>query len=162
MLIAILTKITPFDHDIRNKKHSCKKQTQQTRKSKTLHRNRIQSPINNRLWRRRKKLFSRGYLCGLAAPMRHTFWLYQCSIAASGSKSGWVLELRNTSGKLQPESQVLVHRFLFVYPSWLVSKKKTKKTIMSLFYVNFVSFLEKGGKALLLGSVFPVRCQTSF
>ena len=33
---------------------------------------------------------------------------------------------------------------------------------MSLFYVNFVSFLEKGGKALLLGSVFPVRCQTSF
>ena len=25
-----------------------------------------------------------------------------------------------------------------------------------------LSFLEKGGKALLLGSVFPVRCQTSF
>ena len=28
--------------------------------------------------------------------------------------------------------------------------------IVSLFYVSFVSFLEKGGKALLLGSVFPV------
>ena len=34
--------------------------------------------------------------------------------------------------------------------------------IVSLFYVSFVSFLEKGGKALLLGSVFPMRCQTSF
>ena len=35
--------------------------------------------------------------------------------------------------------------------------------IVSLFYVSFVtSFLEKGGKALLLASVFPVRCQTSF
>ena len=34
--------------------------------------------------------------------------------------------------------------------------------IVSLFYVSFVSFLEKGGKALLLGSVFPVKCQTSF
>ena len=34
--------------------------------------------------------------------------------------------------------------------------------IVSLFYVSFVSFLEIGGKALLLGSVFPVRCQTSF
>ena len=30
------------------------------------------------------------------------------------------------------------------------------------YFVSFVSFLEKGGKALLLGSVFPVRCQTSF
>ena len=35
-------------------------------------------PIFCRFW---------GYLCGLAAPMRHTFWLYQRSIAASGSKS---------------------------------------------------------------------------
>ena len=39
--------------------------------------------------------------------------------------------------------------------------------IVSLFYVVLnllgLSFLEKGGKkALLLGSVFPVRCQTSF
>ena len=37
---------------------------------------------------------------------------------------------------------------------------KNKNTIVSLFYVNFVSFLEK--RRLLLGSVFPVRCQTSF
>ena len=35
--------------------------------------------------------------------------------------------------------------------------------IVSIFYVSFVtSFLGKGGKALLLASVFPVRCQTSF
>ena len=34
--------------------------------------------------------------------------------------------------------------------------------IVYLFYVSFVSFFEKGGKALLLGSVFLVRCQTSF
>ena len=34
-----------------------------------------------------------------------------------GRQTGiYVLELHNTSGKLQPESQVLVHRFLFVYP----------------------------------------------
>ena len=38
--------------------------------------------------------------------------------------------------------------------------------IVSLFYVVLnllgLSFLEKGGKALLLGSVFPVRCQNLF
>ena len=38
--------------------------------------------------------------------------------------------------------------------------------IVSLFYVSLNllgwRFLEKGSKALLLGSVFPVRSQTSF
>ena len=74
------------------------------------------------------------------------------------------LELRNTSGKLQPKSQVLVHRFLFVYKK--KKKKKKKKMIVSLFYAVLnllgLSFLEKGSKSLLLGSIFPVRCLTSF
>ena len=44
--------------------------------------------------------------------------------------------------------------------------KNFKKMIVSFLYVVLnllgLSFLEKGGKALLLGSLFPVRCQTSF
>ena len=55
-----------------------------------------------------------------------------------------MLELRDNSGKLQPESQVLVHRFLFVYPNYCQKKlKKLKNMIVSLIYVSFVSFLGK-------------------
>ena len=50
-------------------------------------------------------------------------------------------------------------------PTDLLLSKNFKKMIVSLFYVVLnllgLSFLEKG-KALLLGSVFPVMCQTSF
>ena len=61
-----------------------------------------------------------------------------------------------------------VHQALSIYDLQACNRlelclvlKKILKMIMSLFYVSFVSFLEKG-KTLMLGSVFPVRCQTSF